>query len=51
MALGSDVAKRVAAPMWGGLVSLTLLTLLVVPAVYVMWRSRQLRQAVAVVSS
>jgi copper/silver efflux system protein len=36
--VGSDVAKRIAAPMWGGLVSLTLLTLLVVPAVYVIWR-------------
>jgi hypothetical protein len=28
--------------MWGGLVSLTLLTLLVIPAVYVVWRSFQL---------
>jgi Cu(I)/Ag(I) efflux system membrane protein CusA/SilA len=37
--VGSDVAKRIAAPMWGGLVSLTLLTLFVVPAVYVVWRS------------
>jgi Cu(I)/Ag(I) efflux system membrane protein CusA/SilA len=36
--VGSDVAKRIAAPMWGGLVSLTLLTLLVVPAMYVVWR-------------
>ena len=41
--VGSDVAKRIAAPMWGGLVSLTLLTLLVIPAVYVVWRSFQLR--------
>ncbi|MCC6553983.1 MAG: efflux RND transporter permease subunit [Polyangiaceae bacterium] len=40
---GADVAKRIAAPMWGGLVSLTLLTLLVVPAVYVIWRGRELR--------
>jgi Cu(I)/Ag(I) efflux system membrane protein CusA/SilA len=40
---GADVAKRIAAPMWGGLVSLTLLTLLVVPAVYVVWRGRSLR--------
>ena len=30
--VGSDVAKRIAAPVWGGLVSLTLLTLLVIPA-------------------
>lgn len=37
--VGADVAKRIAAPMWGGLVSLTLLTLLVIPAVYVTWRS------------
>jgi Cu(I)/Ag(I) efflux system membrane protein CusA/SilA len=41
--VGSDVAKRIAAPMWGGLVSLTLLTLLVIPAVYVVWRSFHLR--------
>jgi copper/silver efflux system protein len=41
--VGADVAKRIAAPMWGGLVSLTLLTLLVVPAVYVMWRGSSLR--------
>jgi Cu(I)/Ag(I) efflux system membrane protein CusA/SilA len=37
--VGSDVAKRIAAPMWGGLVTLTLLTLLVIPAMYVVWRS------------
>ncbi len=40
--VGADVAKRIAAPMWGGLVSLTILTLLVIPAVYVVWRSFQL---------
>jgi Cu(I)/Ag(I) efflux system membrane protein CusA/SilA len=43
--VGADVAKRIAAPMWGGLVSLTALTLLVVPAVYVIWRSFELRRA------
>ena len=42
--VGADVAKRIAAPMWGGLVSLTLLTLLVIPAAWVVWRSRQLRR-------
>jgi Cu(I)/Ag(I) efflux system membrane protein CusA/SilA len=42
--VGSDVAKRIAAPMWGGLVSLTLLTLLVVPAMYVVWRTFHLRR-------
>jgi Cu(I)/Ag(I) efflux system membrane protein CusA/SilA len=44
--VGADVAKRIAAPMWGGLVSLTALTLLVVPAVYVIWRSFGLDRAV-----
>ena len=43
--VGADVAKRIAAPMWGGLVSLTLLTLLVVPAAWLVWRSRQLARA------
>jgi Cu(I)/Ag(I) efflux system membrane protein CusA/SilA len=41
---GSDVAKRIASPMQGGLVSLTVLTLFVIPAVYVVWRSWQGRK-------
>jgi Cu(I)/Ag(I) efflux system membrane protein CusA/SilA len=43
--VGADLAKRIALPMWGGLVSLTILTLFVVPAVYVVWRGRELRPA------
>jgi copper/silver efflux system protein len=43
--VGADVAKRIAAPMWGGLISLTLLTLFVVPAIYVVWRGFGLRRA------
>lgn len=43
--VGSDVAQRIAAPLWGGLVSLTLLTLLVIPAVFVIWRSFSLRHS------
>ena len=43
--VGSDVAKRVAAPLWGGLISLTILTLAVIPAFYVIWRGFQLRRA------
>jgi Cu(I)/Ag(I) efflux system membrane protein CusA/SilA len=35
---GADVAKRIATPMQGGLVSLTILTLFVIPALYVVWR-------------
>jgi Cu(I)/Ag(I) efflux system membrane protein CusA/SilA len=43
--VGADVAKRIAAPLWGGLVSLTLLTLAVIPALYVIWRERALPRA------
>jgi Cu(I)/Ag(I) efflux system membrane protein CusA/SilA len=42
--VGADLAKRIALPMWGGLVSLTILTLFVIPAVYVVWRSVGLRR-------
>lgn len=34
--LGADVMKRISAPMFGGLVSLTLLTLIVIPVIYTM---------------
>jgi copper/silver efflux system protein len=37
---GADVMKRIAAPMIGGMVSSTLLTLLVIPALYALWRGR-----------
>ncbi len=35
---GADVMKRIAAPLIGGLVSSTLLTLVVLPAIYTMWK-------------
>jgi Cu(I)/Ag(I) efflux system membrane protein CusA/SilA len=35
---GADVMKRIAAPMIGGMVSSTILTLLVIPALYAIWR-------------
>ncbi|MBC8132048.1 MAG: efflux RND transporter permease subunit, partial [Deltaproteobacteria bacterium] len=41
--IGSDVAKRIAAPLWGGLISLTVLTLAGIPVLYVIWRAFQLR--------
>jgi Cu(I)/Ag(I) efflux system membrane protein CusA/SilA len=40
---GADVMKRIAAPMIGGLVTSFLLELLVYPAVYKLWRARELR--------
>ena len=42
--VGSDVAKRIAVPLWGGLLSLTFLTICVIPAIYVIWRSFHLKK-------
>jgi Cu(I)/Ag(I) efflux system membrane protein CusA/SilA len=42
---GADVMKRIAAPMVGGMVTSTLLTLLVIPSIYLVWRRRQLARA------
>jgi Cu(I)/Ag(I) efflux system membrane protein CusA/SilA len=39
---GADVMKRIAAPMVGGMISSTILTLVVIPAIYSIWRERQL---------
>ncbi len=39
---GASVMKRIAAPMVGGMVSSTLLTLLVIPAVWSLWQERRL---------
>ena len=39
---GSDVMKRIATPMVGGIVTSTIMELLVVPAIYFIWRSRRL---------
>lgn len=41
---GSQVMQRIAAPMVGGLLSATLLTLLIIPAIYFIWKSRRLRR-------
>lgn len=41
---GADVMKRIAAPMVGGMVSSTILTLFVIPAIYSLWKEREVRQ-------
>jgi len=41
---GASVMKRIAAPMVGGMVSSTVLTLVVIPAVYSLWREWELRR-------
>ena len=38
---GADVMKRIAAPMIGGMVSSTVLTLVVIPVLYMLWRRLQ----------
>ncbi len=42
---GADVMKRIAAPMVGGMVTSTVLTLVVIPAIYFLWRQRQNQEA------
>ncbi len=42
---GASVMKRIAAPMVGGMVSSTVLTLAVIPAIYALWRERQLERS------
>ncbi len=41
---GSEVMKRVAAPIVGGMISTTILSLLVIPAIYFLWRSFQMKR-------
>jgi len=42
---GSEVMQRIAAPMVGGMVSATLLTLIVIPALYTMVLQHRLKKS------
>ena len=44
---GADVMKRIAAPMVGGMITSTVLTLVVIPAIYLVWRRWELRRGPA----
>jgi Cu(I)/Ag(I) efflux system membrane protein CusA/SilA len=44
---GSEVMRRIAAPMVGGMVSATVLTLVVIPALFLMWRVAALKSVAA----
>ena len=44
---GSEVMRRIAAPMVGGMISATVLALLVVPAVYYLWQRHKIGNAQA----
>ncbi len=41
---GSQVMKRIVAPMVGGMVSSTILTLVVIPVIYYLWKSHTLKR-------
>jgi len=41
---GADTMRRIAAPMIGGMVSSTILTLIVIPAVYAAWKGRKIKK-------
>lgn len=41
---GADVMKRIATPMVGGVITSTLMELLVYPAIYYIWRSRKVKE-------
>jgi Cu(I)/Ag(I) efflux system membrane protein CusA/SilA len=45
---GADVMKRIAAPMIGGMVSSTILTLIVIPILYGIWKHRAMSSAAPV---
>jgi Cu(I)/Ag(I) efflux system membrane protein CusA/SilA len=44
---GADVMKRIATPMIGGVVTSTIMELLVYPAIYYLWRSQRLKEGVS----
>jgi len=39
---GSDVMQRIAAPMIGGMITAPLLSLLVIPTIYLLWKRKSL---------
>jgi len=41
---GADVGKRIAAPMVGGMVTSTILTLVIIPAIYMLWKGREFKK-------
>lgn len=43
---GSEVMRRIAAPMVGGMVSATLLTLIVIPAVFLLWKQYKIPNSI-----
>ena len=42
--IGADVMRRIALPMVGGMITTTILTLIVIPVIYLIWEGRTKRQ-------
>jgi Cu(I)/Ag(I) efflux system membrane protein CusA/SilA len=42
---GADVMKRIAAPMVGGVITSTILELVIYPAIYMLWKGREFKKA------
>ena len=42
---GADMMKRIAAPMIGGMVTSTILTLVIIPAIYALWRGWEMKRS------
>ncbi|MFP4611733.1 MAG: efflux RND transporter permease subunit, partial [Thiohalophilus sp.] len=43
---GSEVMRRIAAPMVGGMISATILTLVVIPAIYFLWKQYEVKRCI-----
>ncbi|MCY4159443.1 MAG: efflux RND transporter permease subunit [Bacteroidetes bacterium] len=41
---GSEIMKRIVAPMVGGMISSTILTLIIIPVIYYLWKSNTLKR-------
>jgi Cu(I)/Ag(I) efflux system membrane protein CusA/SilA len=42
---GADMIKRIAAPMVGGLITSTILTLIIIPVIYAIWKGGSLSKS------
>ena len=40
---GSDIMKRIAAPMVGGVITSTILELIIYPAIYMLWKGKEFK--------
>ena len=48
---GADITKRIAAPLIGGMVTTLILTLIVLPAIYIIWRGWNCKKELSVTDS